>query len=329
MSKTTKVVLIFSSILLLCLIGVGIIIGIYYGNDNRADGLKNIVGSGIEVDEVQMLDLDGASTLHVDCVTGRIDVIESDEAKVTLVGNIWTTEEISNEDLLKVTKSEDVVTASYDIKTKPFSVFNSNVTMTVYLPAEYKLSLSIVSASGDITITGLGFDDLDINSTSGDTTITNCKGSSLKTDKSSGDTKVIYADFESINIYSTSGDVNVSDTAASITLRSSSGSTTLSKVSGPVDIKSTSGRVEVSVDGSAPGPLTIDSISGGVKLYLDSDAAFDVSAKAVSGTINTEFDITITGLNQDFRESVDGIVNGGGNQVNITTTSGGIDLIEK
>jgi DUF4097 and DUF4098 domain-containing protein YvlB len=327
MSKTTKIVLIFSSILLVCIIGIGIIFGVYYGNENVTDGFKNLFGKGIEVNESQMLDLEGISMLHINCVSGDIDVIESDEAKITLAGNVWSTEDL--DDFLKVTMDDDTVIASFDTKTKPFGIFNADVVMTVYLPSEYILDVDIESASGDISINSLEFEDLNIDSTSGDTEIMNCKGDTMAIDKSSGDTKVAYADFESIRINSTSGDVNVNDTPANITLISISGDSNFDKVSGSLDIKSTSGRVEASVDGASPEPITIDSISGSVKLYLDSDAAFDISAKVVSGDIDSDFDITFNGMDQDLRKSIRGTVNGGGSQVDITTTSGGIDLIEK
>ncbi len=327
MSKTTKLVLIFSSILLVCLIGIGIIFGVYYGNENVTDGFKNLFGKGIEVNESETLDLEDISMLHINCVSGDIDVVESDEAKITLVGNVWTTEDLN--DFLKVTMDADTVIASFDTKTKPFGIFNANVVMTVYLPSEYILDLDIESASGNISVNSLEFNYLTIDSTSGNTEVMNCKGDSLRINKSSGDTKLGFADFESAYIDSTSGDIYVNDTAAKITLISISGDSTLDKITGPVDIKSTSGRVSVSVDGVSIEPLTIDSVSGGVKLYIDSEAAFDIAAKVVSGDINSDFDITVTGIDQDLRKSVQGTVNGGGSQVYITTTSGDIDLIEK
>jgi DUF4097 and DUF4098 domain-containing protein YvlB len=322
MSKTTKLVLIFSSILIVCLVGIGIIVGIYYNNGNYEDGLKNMFGKGIDVNETEIFDLDGVSNLNVDCVSGRIEVIESDEAKVTLDGSIWTTQ--SNDDFLKVTNNSGTIIAAFDTKTKPYGIFNSNVKMTVYLPKDSMLNLEITSSSGEVTVVGLDLSNVSINSTSGKTTVLDCTGENLSLDKSSGSTILTNADFKNIDINSTSGNIDVIDTAADITLISTSGDTTLEKVSGSVDIMSTSGRVNVSIDGM-PKEITINSISGGVKLYLDSDAAFDLSTRATSGSIKTDFDITA----KDFNKYIQGTVNGGGNQVEVTTTSGNINIIKK
>lgn len=327
MSKTAVIVIVFSSILLVCLIGIGIIVGIGYTNRGDDGSLANLFGSGIEVNESENLELDGVSKLVVDCVSGDIDVIKSEAAKVTLTGNIWTTEDMS--DFLKVYKEGDTVTVKFDIKTKPFTITNSNIDMSVFLPEDSDLNVEIKSSSGDVKVSDLDFENLDIDSTSGRTTVSNCEGDELSIDKSSGDTNIEYAVFSALDIDSTSGDIEVTNTPADITLDSTSGDTNLSGITGLVDLRSTSGRVSLSIDGTQPEAVNINSISGDVKLYMDSGAQFELTAKATSGDINTDFEIMVKRTDNDFTKSLEGRSGEGGSIIAIRTTSGDIDLKEK
>lgn len=327
MSKTAVIVIVFSSILLVCIIGIGIAVGVSYANRGE-DGFEfaNLFGSGIEVNESEDLKLNDVSTLVVDCVSGDINIIESSEAKVTLIGNVRTTGKKS--DFLKVYKENDTLTVKFDVQSKPFNITSTDIDMTVYLPKKSTLTVKVKSASGDVKVSDLGFEDLSVNSTSGRTTISNCEGNGLNLDKSSGDTNVENAAFSTLNIDSTSGDIDVINTPANIILDSTSGNTNLSGISGSVDLRSTSGRVSVSVDGK-PEPINISSISGDVKLYMDSGSEFELSAKATSGDINTDFEITVKGTGNDFSKSIDGKSGNGGSLISIRTTSGDIDLIKK
>lgn len=326
MSKTAVIVIVFSSILLVCIIGVGIIIGLGYANEG-GDGVfkwSNLFGKGTEVNESESLDLSDVSQLYIDCVSGDIDVIDSDNAKVTLTGHVWPAEEAS--DFLKVFKEGDTLTIKFDLKSKPFGI-RTDVNMSVYLPKENGLDVKIKSSSGSIVVSDMQFGDLAINSTSGSTTVTNCRGNDMDLTKSSGNTNVENTDFNTISINSTSGNIDVVNTPADITIDSTSGSTDISGAKGSIYLRSTSGRVSVSVDGTQPKPISINSISGGVKLYLDSGANFMLSAKAVSGSIKTNFEISVKGTGSS--KSIDGKSGDGGNEVNIKTTSGNIDIIEK
>lgn len=329
MSKTAIIVIVFSSILLVCLIGVGILVGVGYANSDGDGnfGFSDIFGSGIDINESEDLNLDDVSTLVVDCVSGDIDVIQSSKARVTLIGNIWPSQKES--EYLKVYKDGDTLTVKFDAKSKPFGFMSTDIDMTVYLPSDSNLTVKVISASGDVEVSGLDFEDLSVNSTSGSTTVSNCKGNGLSLDKSSGDTNVENAEFKTLSIDSTSGDIEVVNTPADIILDSTSGNTDLSDISGSVDLRSTSGRVSVSVDGTNPEAININSTSGDVRVYMDSGAEFELSAKATSGNINTDFEITVKGTGNDFSKSIDGKSGNGGNFISIRTISGDIDLIKK
>lgn len=329
MSKTAVLVIVISSILLVCLIGIGIIVGVEYNNRDEGESFNflNIFGGGTEVNESADLKLDDVSTLVVDCVSGDINVIESNEARVTLTGTIRSTNQES--DFLKVYKDGDTLTVKFDAKIKPFGFMSTNIDMTVYIPKNSNLDVEVKSASGDVKVTDLDFKDLSVNSTSGSTTISNCEGNGLSLRKSSGDTNVNDAAFNSLYINSTSGDIEVVNTPADITLISTSGNTDLSGISGSIDLRSTSGRVTLSVDGTKPKAINVNSTSGDVRLHLDSGAEFELSAKATSGDINTDFEITVKGTGNNFSKTLDGKSGNGGNFISIRTTSGDIDLIKK
>ncbi len=327
MSKKTKVVIIFSSIALACMIGAGIIVGIFFGSNNDFAKFSNIFEGGQKIDESEQLSLKGVSALAIDCVSGRIDIVEADTAKVELTGDVWGNQQ-KKESYLDVYEKDGTIFIKYDIDSRPFSFLNIDVKMTVYLPRNNMLNLDIISTSGDINIQNMQFSDVKIKSTSGYTLIKECAGASLSLEKTSGDTDIAAADFNSISIVSQSGNIDIGETFGAVAIRSTSGDTRIENAYGPLAINSTSGDVAAQITGKTPS-VDIGVTSGDVQLLLNKNAAFDLSVKATSGRVNTDFDITINGNNSNIVEkSITGECNGGGDNVNITTLSGNISVMK-
>ena len=328
MSSTKKVVIIFSAIALVCIIGTGIVLGIFFGSGNDLSSFFNIFeGSKIEVNESETLVLDDVSELVVDCTAGDITVIEADDARVELTGMIVGRQD--NEKYLEVSKQDGTLTVRFDVETGFGNLFFADMQMKVYLPKEQMLDLQLISTSGNIQMKDLAFGDVSVSQTSGDVDIGNCCGTIMDMEITSGNTQITGAAFDEIQVISTSGNVDIEDTSANLTVGVTSGNINITNVSGELDAETTSGNITVDAAQADFGEMDIGATSGNVKLYLDEDAAFDLRANTISGKVQTEFDILVSGSDGLTDTNVSGACNGGGPLIDIEATSGNISVIQK
>ena len=329
MSKTKKVVLITSAIALACIIGACIVVGVFFSCGSDLASFSNIFGSSLtEINESEVLDLDGISTLAIDCDSADIEFVDSSDTKVTIAGKILKVGDM--EDVLNVYEDNGVL--HIDSKFVPaFFNFTTGFDITVYLPADPMVDLVIDCTSGDILIDGMQFGNVDIDKKSGRARISSCTADSVMCESMSGDTDMSQCDFESLYIKSASGQIDIADMQGAITIDSTSGDIDISGAQDAIDIGSTSGNIDIDYTGVDVAPIAVKVTSGRIRLYLDADAAFDLRAQVTSGNIDTDLPIMVTGaLGDDIvGDSVDGSCNGGGNLISVTSSSGGIGIYQK
>ncbi len=329
MSKTTKVVLIVTSVFLACAIGAGIVIGVFLNNGGKFDNFYDIFGGKkIEVDESEELDLGGVAAISVSCTSAEIQVLPSDDARVTLKGTVVSPR--VQEKYLDVYTEGDTLYIKVKLEA-PFFSFYNGFDMTVYLPGYDVYDIDVHCSSGDIDITGMEFGGLVLSRSSGDIKLDNCEADRLSCESSSGDTLIESCEFGSVDINSTSGDIDISGTPGDVRIRSTSGNTNISEADGALDIGSTSGGVTIGMADNQIDSVTVEATSGNIRLYLFPDTAFDLSARVTSGNIKTDLDIRISGsLSEKFDEdNISGESNGGGAPVDLKTTSGNISILAK
>ncbi len=325
MSNTTKVVLIVTAVLVVCVMGAAITIGILSAQ-GAPFSIRGLLGTNtIDLDESAQLNLDGVRQLNIENVSGRI-IVKPGEPRATLTGRIMTNTE--QKSFLTVKDEGGTLTVRSDFDTIYPYFINGEMVLTVYVPEGVMIDTSVSGASASTEIGGLQFGSLTINSASGAVNITECTGSLLKIGVISGGVKVGNLSFDSVEINCTSGGISVDNVAGSVSVGSTSGAVRVSGVTGPVDISNTSGSATVTQPHAEIQPIRIHNISGGIKVNLNPDAAFDLEAKTTSGGFSTDFDITISGKYSKnvVGENISGKVNGGGASVELSTVSGGISV---
>lgn len=147
---------------------------------------------------------------------------------------------------------------------------------------------------------------------------------------------------------SVSGDVEAQDLKGDSVLESVSGSIEARAITGDVEANTTSGRIElrditarrlsakttsgtVTFEGAivAQGRYEMESLSGSIRLTIPSDAAFELHAKTFSGSIESDLPVTLRGAvssRHGRQKSLDGAVNGGGAEVELSAFSGSIQI---
>lgn len=329
MSKMTKTVLIITAILIACLIGAGIVLGITARDANGQWHFSNMIdGEKFEIDEAQGFDLTGVSAMRVDCTSGNIKFVVSDETKVTLTGVVITRGQ--QDEYLSVYEQDGTLYVEVEFEDQWFNI-HTDMKLTIYLPSDNNLDLSVDSTSGNINMADMRFGDIRIKKTSGDAMIDGCTAKTMEYDSSSGNTNISGSRFGSMDIVSTSGDIEISKTPGDITIRSTSGNVGIMDADGTLDIGSTSGDVTIDMASADIAPVTVGITSGNLRLYMYENTAFDFDAKTTSGNISSDIEIAISGkLGKSFvGDNVSGSANGGGALVRLNTTSGNIRITEK
>jgi DUF4097 and DUF4098 domain-containing protein YvlB len=89
--------------------------------------------------------------------------------------------------------------------------------------------------------------------------------------------------------------------------------------------KTTNGGVRVSMGGAKwSGELEVMTTNGNVDVTLPASAEFKVDAATTNGRIHTDFPVTVQGSFSS--KALSGTVGGGGRELKVATTNGGIEL---
>lgn len=99
------------------------------------------------------------------------------------------------------------------------------------------------------------------------------------------------------------------------------------EIGGPIAASSTNGGVEVDLTRVAEGGIKLECTNGGIRLHLPSDSKATISARITNGGIQAD------GLSIDKSDSsrrhLEGRLNGGGPQIVLEGTNGGIELLPR
>jgi Putative adhesin len=165
-------------------------------------------------------------------------------------------------------------------------------------------------------------------------------GGAVSTSTGSGSITVDRVD-GSFNGSTGSGSIRAGAVTGAITARTSSGGIDVSQTgSGDVDVSSSSGTVHVRgvrgrleasttsgglhVQGEPSGGWRLSASSGSVEIDLPDNAGFELDAGTGSGGIDVDMPVTVAGSLS--RRTLRGTVRGGGPQLHVRTSSGGIHI---
>ena len=332
MSNTKKVVLIVTGIALVCLIGAGIVVGVFYARANHdGNDISNFFGafsgSRVEVDESHALDLDGVSTLMVSCASGNVTVVPGDETKVEMTGNLWTPEK--KDEYLRITEEGGKLKINLEIDSTFFNWVDIDIVVTI--PEDSGLNLDVACASADTVVQQLTLGDVSVSCASGKVEISDVTGGALDIGTASGTVRVGNSEFDSVRTNCQSGDIDIRNTKAPTTVHCTSGRVNIMDVTGALDISNTSGGVTVDLSQKEIEPIKVNVTSGTLAVYLNAEAAFDLYANTTSGGIQCDFDRTVSGNDSGsiVGDKISGECNGGGVSVTLETVSGSINIKKK
>ncbi len=196
------------------------------------------------IDQVAEMDPEQVKTIYASSSFGRIDVIKEKRDTVR-IHYFAILEKNTLEPIVDINKGSDfefeVNWSGYKGKAKAM--------MVIELPEDYKNSLDIDSASGDIYLDDLTLKSLDIDSISGDIAQGNLKTDDLYIESISGDIELGEIVSRKIRIDSIAGDISFS----------------IDEQMGDIEISNISGDVNLKIKGDMNTTFDIDTTAGDIE----------------------------------------------------------------
>ena len=128
-----------------------------------------------------------------------------------------------------------------------------------------------------------------------------------------------------VNVTNTNGQVVVGGIAGKVVAQTTNGGVKGTALTGGVDARSTNGGVSIEMASVGPDRISLETTNGGVTLMLPENAKATVSASCTNGGISVgsldNFEVS-----EKSRRHLEGRLNGGGTEIELQTTNGGIRL---
>jgi DUF4097 and DUF4098 domain-containing protein YvlB len=125
-----------------------------------------------------------------------------------------------------------------------------------------------------------------------------------------------------VDLQTTNGAVEVDGVTGDSELKTTNGAISGTAMSGRVTAHTTNGSVHMALV-SLVGPVELGTTNGSVSLTLPPQAKADLSATTVNGRIDLS-GVQLTSTGSESRRHVEGMLNGGGTPIRLTTTNGSI-----
>jgi hypothetical protein len=128
-----------------------------------------------------------------------------------------------------------------------------------------------------------------------------------------------------VNVTNTNGQVSVAGIGGKVVAHTTNGGVKGTALTGGVDARSTNGGVSIEMASVGPDRISLETTNGGVTLMLPETAKATVSASCTNGGISVgsldNFEVS-----EKSRRHLEGRLNGGGTEIELQTTNGGIRL---
>jgi DUF4097 and DUF4098 domain-containing protein YvlB len=225
----------------------------------------------------------------------KVSTWSSSEVYVKIIGNEEAKENLD----FKIENSDDGVDISIK-KNSTDDFSNLNLSIEIKTPQIYNADIS--TASGDLELNGLS-GNIKMKTASGD----------IKTSETTG----------SADLKTAGGDIKSSDYTGDISVSTAGGDITLDGSNGNVSGATAGGNIKLIYSGTNSG-IKLTTSGGDIEISLPGDFAANCKLTTISGEIMS--DIPITSESKVSETKLKGTMNGGGEQLKCSTSSGDIKI---
>lgn len=204
----------------------------------------------------------------------------------------------SNGPRLYVEKGRELVIESKKKGLSKFFPTFKNSELRVYVPENFKRSLYIRNISGDVEISDITLESLELKLTSGDSELRNVKADKGYIKSTSGSVLIEESQIENLETKLTSGTLFIDDFKGKISGKSTSGSVSidLEELAGDISYKLTSGSMKLNIlSDELNSELNLKTTSGKIVCDFPVTATGEIKSKRLTGVSgNPDFNIDIS-----------------------------------
>lgn len=253
------------------------------------------------------------------------DQVKIDAVKISQASSLDKAKENAAKVTIEITPEGNMlrIETKYPKSIKMWGGESTNVSVEYRLTIPKSAALKANNISGNVDVESPG-GPVDLSAISGDVNLSKAnKGAECST--ISGNLKVAEVSGD-VFLKSVSGNLTANMIKGSIQAETVSGEVELVEVSeaNSVRVKALSGGVLYRGRINKDGNYKLKSHSGGITMHLPADSAFDFEADTFSGSIESDFEIKVSGKVSP--REMQGIVGGGGATVKLSSFSGDIQL---
>jgi osmotically-inducible protein OsmY len=127
-----------------------------------------------------------------------------------------------------------------------------------------------------------------------------------------------------LRLSNTNGAIDITDMRGELRLETTNGAVKAVGIAGPTRAITTNGAVVLDFDSLPEGAVSAETTNGAVSMTIPREAKANLSVRVTNGGISIDgLDVTVT---EKSRRRLDGTLNGGGTDVRVETTNGGVRL---
>lgn len=120
------------------------------------------------------------------------------------------------------------------------------------------------------------------------------------------------------------GAIRIREISGELELDTTNGRIEVANCSGAVDASTTNGGIDVDLLSVIGGQnMSFETTNGRITLAIPTNLAADINASTTNGSVRSDLPLT---MNRSTRTSIRGTLNGGGPEIRLRTTNGGIDI---
>ncbi|MGD2295146.1 MAG: DUF4097 family beta strand repeat-containing protein [Candidatus Aminicenantes bacterium] len=192
----------------------------------------------------------------------------------------------------------------------------------ITVPQEYNVGLH--TSGGSITVENLE-GEVESRTSGGKLTFENISGDIFG--KTSGGSIRIGEVDGDVNARTSGGSIRITRASGNIDVHTSGGGITVEEVMGSIQASTSGGSVMAYISRQPEADCRLKTSGGSITVYLGDDVGLDVNARTSGGRIHTDFPVKVYGTISP--RSLDAEVNGGGPELTLRTSGGGIHIKKK
>lgn len=275
-----------------------------------------VLNSGLAhffADQQQQKDVvtvDGIKKINIDSVNANVRIFSEDREDVKAILHGPHSERFA----LNIEAARDELTIRTDEAWFQFLMFESELTLDVYLPESYSYDLEVILKAGNLQVQGgSNAHPLALNE--------------INAQLSAGNANYRYLSANHLGHNSSAGNLVLQDTkAGTARLNASAGNIKLTRFTGALTATLLTGNLEAELD-DLQGKLEADVKAGNIMIRLPKQTEFAVLAQVTAGKIHSDF--TLDQWRENSQNTLQGSIGSEPNSLHLIVGAGNIQIRSK